>query len=119
VTFDAADTVTARFVRPDRALVGVVGGGFTHDLSRRHGLRVDLRLLLRPNAVDTEINASPDVPTRTPAAELASATTPSVQHSNTGSGATLSGPAITAFRTRDGSGVQIDTAFTAGYFWRF
>jgi hypothetical protein len=31
----------------------------------------------------------------------------------------LSGPAINAFRTREGSGVQIDTALTVGYFWRF
>ena len=108
-----------RFVRPDRALVGVVGGGFTYDLARRHGFRVDLRLHVRPNAVDTQISASPAVTTRTPAAMMESATTPSVQFSNTGSNATLSGSAITAFKTREGSGVQIDTALTVGYFWRF
>ena len=68
VTCNEADTVTVRFVRPDRALVGVVGGGFTYDLSRRHGFRVDLRLHVRPNAVDTELSASPAVTTRTPAA---------------------------------------------------
>ena len=31
----------------------------------------------------------------------------------------LSGRAITAFRTREASGLQIDTALTVGYFWRF
>ena len=119
VSFNEADTVTVRFVRPDRSLVGLVGGGFTYDLSRRHGVRVDLRRHVRPNAVDTEISANPAVPTRNPSALMESATTPSVQFSNTGSDATLSGPAITAFRTREGSGMQIDTALTVGYFWRF
>ena len=121
VTFNQVDTVTMRFVRPDRALVGVVGGGFTYDLSRRHGLRVDLRLHLRPNAVDTEVSAAPSATTGAPGTvmTIGSATTPTVVFSNTGSGATLSGPAITAFRTREGSGVQIDTALTVGYFWRF
>jgi len=117
-----SDTVTVRWVRPDRALVGLVGGGFTYDLSRRHGLRVDLRLHVRPNAVDTEISARPTATTGTPTLALASQVTPSVQFSNTGSvenRSTLSGPAITAFRTRDGSGVQIDTALSVGYFWRF
>jgi hypothetical protein len=122
VRFDEADTVTVRLVQPERALVGVVGGGFTHDLSRRQGLRVDLRLHLRPNAVDTEVSASPAVKTGTPAWRLASGVTPSVQFSNMGSTeirSSLSGPAISAFRTRAGSGVQIDTALTVGYFWRF
>ena len=117
-----SDTVTVRWVRPDIALVGLVGGGFTYDLSRRHGLRVDLRLHVRPNAVDTEISARPTATTGTPALTLASQVAPSVQFSNTGSAATrstLSGPAITAFRTRESSGVQIDTALTVGYFWRF
>jgi len=122
VTYNEADTVTVRFVRPDGALVGLVGGGFDYTLSGRRGLRVDLRVHIRQNAVDTEVSASPAVTTRTPAATFASGTTPSVQHSNVGSTespSTLSGPAITAFRAREGSGVQIDTALTVGYFWRF
>jgi hypothetical protein len=122
VTYNEADTVTVRFVRPDRALVGLVGGGFAYDLSPRRGFRVDLRLHVRPNAVDTEVSAGPTVTSRTPAAAIASATTPSVQFSNLGSTetrSTLSGPAIVGFRTREGSGVQIDTALTVGYFWRF
>lgn len=121
LSFNEADTVTVRFVRPDRALVGVVGGGFTYDVSRGHGFRIDLRLHVRPNAVDTEISATPSVRTGPPGAvaTFGSATTPTVVQSNTGSGGTLSGPAITAFRTRESSGVQIDTALTVGYFWRF
>lgn len=38
ITFNDADTVTVRFARPDRALIGVVGGGVTYDLAPRHGL---------------------------------------------------------------------------------
>jgi hypothetical protein len=120
--FNEGDTVTVRWVRPDHALAGLMGGGFTYDLSRRNGFRVDLRLHVRPNAVDTEVSARPSVTTGTPAIAFSSQTTPSVQYSNTGSAetrSTLSGPAITAFRTREGSGVQIDTALTVGYFWRF
>ena len=119
VSYNEVDAVTVRFVRPERALVGVVGGGFRYDLSRRHGLRIDLRLHVTPYAVDTEVSATPLVRTGTPAAMIASNTTPTVQFSNTGSGATLSGPPITAFKTREGLGVQINTALTAGYFWRF
>jgi hypothetical protein len=53
-------------------------------------------------------------------ASLGSATTPSVTFTNNPSlRSSLSGPPITAFRTREGSGVQIDTAFTLGYFRRF
>jgi hypothetical protein len=54
---------------------------------------------------------------------FASATAPSGQFSNnpaaTAARSTLSGPTITAFTTREGSGARIDTALTVGYFWRF
>jgi len=119
ITFNDADTVTVRFTRPDRALIGVVGGGVTYDLARRHGIRIDLRLLIRANTVDTEVSATPSWRTGTPAGSISSATIPSVAFNNTGSGHTFSGPPITAFRTRQGSGWQIDTALTVGYFWRF
>jgi hypothetical protein len=119
ITFDDADTVTVRFARPDRTVIGVVGGGFTYDLARRHGVRIDLRLHITPNAVDTEVSAGPSWRTGTPAGSISSATIPSVAFNNRGSGNTFSGPAITAFKTREGSGWQIDTAFTVGYFWRF
>ena len=118
--FNGSDTVTLRWARPDRAFVSLVGGGFTYDVSRRHGLRVDFRLHLRPNAVDTDVSASPAAQTETPGRAIASATIPSVQTSSTSSErSTLSGPAISAFRTRESSGVQIDTALTVGYFWHF
>jgi hypothetical protein len=52
-------------------------------------------------------------------ASLESATTPSVTFTNNpGIRSSLSGPTITAFRTREGSGVQFDTALTIGYFRR-
>ena len=122
VTFNESDTVTVRLSEPDLSLVGVIGGGFTHDLSSRHGFRADVRFHLKPNAVDTEISASPAIAPANPAFRVASATTPSVQHSNLAPAearSSLSGPAITAFRTREGSGLHTDTALTVGYFWRF
>ena len=38
ITCNDADTVTVRFARLDRALIGVVGGGVTYDPAPRHGL---------------------------------------------------------------------------------
>lgn len=97
-----------------------MGGGFTLDLSARHGIRVDLRGHVTSNAVDTEVSASPLTINGTPTASLGSATTPSVTFTNNaGLRSSLSGPTITALRTREGSGVQIDTAVTIGYLRRF
>src|SRR5262245_33019235 len=59
LSYNEADTVTVRFIRPDSAIIGLIGGGFTYDLSRAGGFRVDLRLHVRPNDVDTEITATP------------------------------------------------------------
>ena len=118
--FNETDTVTERFVRPDRALAGIMGGGFTMDLSDRHGLRIDLRWQVMSNAVDTELGASPFGSKGTPTASLGSATSPTVTFNNIeGLRSSLSGPPITAFATREGSGLQIETALTIGYFWRF
>jgi hypothetical protein len=118
--FNQTDTVTVRFTRSDRALAGVMGGGLTFDLSARHGLRVDLRWHITSNTVDTEVNASPLTINGTPVASLGSATTPSVTFTNNaGLRSSLSGPPITAFRTREGTGLQIETTLTIGYFWRF
>ena len=119
--FDESDTVVVQFARPNRALVGMFGGGFTYDVSRRHGVRVDFRVQMSPNQLDTLVSASPFVKTGTPAASTSSATTPTVVFSNRGPSfpETLSGPAITAFRTHQGSGVQFETALTVGYFLRF
>ena len=118
--FNETDSATVRFVRPDRALAGVMGGGFTLDLSDRNGFRFDLRWHVTSNAVDTEVSASPLTINGTPMASLGSATTPSVTFTNNPNlRPSLSGPPITAFRTREGTGVRIDTAFTIGYFRRF
>ena len=121
LSYNETDTVSVRFTRPNSAIVGVIGGGFTYEVSGGRGFRVDLRLQVRPNTVDTEISATPSVRTGTPGATaaFASNTSPTVVISNTGSGGTLTAPPITAFKTREGSGWRIDTALTFGYFWRF
>jgi hypothetical protein len=118
--FGERDTVSVRWVRPGRALAGLAGGGLTYDLSRRHGVRGDVRFHITANALDTVISTSPSVAAGTPAFAFASATTPSGQFSNNAAArSTLSAPAIAAFTTREGSGARIDTAFTVGYYWRF
>jgi hypothetical protein len=118
VSFAEADIVVLRFVRPERTFVGLVGGGLSYDLSRRSGLRIDLRLHVRPNAVDTVVSATPAA-SGAPAFTLGSATTPSVVFSTSGATGTFNGPAIDGFKTRASSGAQFDTAIAVGYFWRF
>jgi hypothetical protein len=107
----------------DRTLLGLVGGGFTYDLAARHGIRTDLRLHISANTLDTEVTATPSIVVGAPGRSFASATTPSAQYSNdpatNGARSSLSGPPLTAFRTRDGSGARIDTSVTVGWFWRF
>ena len=120
VVFNETDTVTVRFARPDSAFAGIAGGGFTLNVSRRSGVRIDMRWHFTANAIETEVNASPFVAKGTPAASLGSATTPTVVFTNNVNLlSSLSGPAITSFKTREGSGMQIDPVLTAGYFWRF
>lgn len=121
--FSEGDTVTVRWVRPDRSVVGLLGAGFTHDLSGRHGIRGDVRVHVRPHAIDTVVSATPATQVLTPPRAFASATTPSVQYSNnpvgTGVRSTLSGAPVSGFTTREASGWQVDTAVGVGYFWRF
>jgi len=122
--FNERDSVVVRWLRPDRTLVGLAGGGITYDLSRRYGVRAEVRLLISPNSLDTELSATPSIAVGAPGRSFASATTPSVQYSNGSAAAaaarsTLTGPAIAAFTTRESSGARIDAAITFGWFWRF
>ena len=85
-------------------------------------IRATVFLLLVGCLSTLRISASPAIAPANPAFRVASPTTPSVQHSNLAPAearSSLSGPAITAFRTREGSGIHTDMALTVGYFWRF
>jgi hypothetical protein len=120
--FHETDSVTVRYTAGDQAAVGVLGAGFKYLLSPHVGLRLDYRTYLGPNRASTFVNGNPVVSTLTPAGSGASATTPGIQFSNDSSigiPSSLSGPAITDFRTFTGSGVQRHARLTIGVFWRF
>jgi hypothetical protein len=122
---DEKDLVTVRVSVPDNDLVGVVGAGARYVASPRWGMRVDGRVYLGRDRLDTVVDASPSVAANGPVspAPLSSSTTPSIQFSNnppgTGPQSNLTGEAITGFRTYEGSGVRSQFALTAGLFWRF
>lgn len=115
------DTVTLHYVA-ENALVTVLGGGIKRDVSARWGLRADVRAYLSRNTVSVLLDANPAVATGTPAGFIASFTNPSLQVSNnpsTGVQSTLSGPAISGFKTFTGSGTQTHVSMTVGFFTRF
>jgi hypothetical protein len=118
--FNESDVVTVHFAAKDAAPVGLFGGGVRYALSSRQGLRVDVRVHLSPNALDTQVDAHPSAVIGTPAFSINSATTPTVVFSNTSATrSNLTGPAITDLKTFAGSGLNVQTNLTVGYFVRF
>jgi hypothetical protein len=119
------DRVTLRVSVPDNVFVGVVGAGAKYLASPRWGMRVDGRLYLASNKLETVVNATPSVSTNGPTNlfPLSSASSPSIQFSNnapgTGPQSNLTGPPVADFRAFEGSGLRTQFALTAGLFWRF
>lgn len=113
------DFVMVRFEPPGRAAIGVVGGGFTYDVSARHGVRVDARVLLGRGGINTSVRAVPSVPPIALTTSLSSETDPGLQISTApGVRTTLSG-GTTEFRTFTGTGIDARVDLTVGYFFRF
>lgn len=115
-----SDVVKVHFAAKDRGPVGVFGGGVKYALSPRQGLRVDLRVHLSPNSLDTLVDAQPNRVTGTPPFSIPSTTSPALVFSNTSATrSSLSGPAIADLKTFAGSGTDLQTRLTVGYFIRF
>lgn len=115
-----SDVVKVHFASKDTAPVGVFGGGVKYALSGRQGLRVDLRVHVSRNSVDTLVDAQPNRVAGTPPFSIPSATVPTLVFSNTPSTrSSLSGPAIADLKTFTGSGTDLQSSLTVGYFVRF
>lgn len=117
-----SDRVVIRHETTRHGLAGVVGGGVKLMASRRWGVRLDARLYLSDTSSRTVLDANPEVATLTPAGQLSSVTSPSLQLSNnptTGFPSSLSGPAVTEFTTFDASGIRPQLAISGGLLWRF
>jgi hypothetical protein len=123
VNFDETDTVTIRTVTRDRAAIGVVGGGFTYEVTPRHGLRADARLHVGGPTVNTVIDATPASATSSTASVLfIVGSNPTIRFSTGGpltSPSSLSGPRIEGLETFTGSGTSRQVTVTIGYFVRF
>jgi hypothetical protein len=115
-----SDVVKVHFTSRDTAPVGVFGGGVKYALSGRQGLRVDLRIHVSRNSLDTLADAQPARLLATPSFSIPSATVPALVFSNTSATrSSLSGPAIANLRTFTGSGSDLQSSLTVGYFVRF
>ena len=117
---DESDAVRVHFTARDTVAVGVVGGGLKYAISPRQGLRVDARVHFSPNAIDTLVDARPSLVPGTPAFVIPSTTTPAIVFSNTSTTrGNLTGPSIVDLKTFSGSGLDIQSSVTVGYFVRF
>lgn len=109
-----------RFTTDERAFAGVFGGGVKFALSPRQGVRAELRVSTAPSATAIRIDARPAAVTGSPAFSLSSFTTPSLVFSNTPAVRhNLSGAPIADLKTFTGSGRDVETSLTVGYFFRF
>lgn len=130
-SYNETDRVVVRDTRDARSFAGILGGGLKYEVSPRWGIRLDARVSLSSNPESTGLDADPDVALgQLPAGRVTLNADPTIQFGNssnpvTGLGvtaiapSTLSGPAITGFRTWSGSGVSSRTDVVVGIFWRF
>jgi len=122
VVHDETDRVTLRYGVDRRVLVGVIGGGVDYAVSRRWGVRLDVRAHAGRSGVRNLVDATPSIKTLTPATVLALPTNPSIQFSNnpsTGAQSSLAGPAVADLQTFRGTGVRLQTNIASGVYWRF
>ena len=118
--FEESDAVLVHFAQKDTAPVGLFGGGVKYALTPRQGLRADVRVHIGPSSVDTLVDTLPNSVPGTPMFSITSATTPALVFSNTSfQRSNLTGPAIADLKTFTGSGLDIQTSLTVGYYLRF
>ena len=118
---DESDRVVVTLNQKKNNPMGLLGGGFTFDLSPSSGLRADVRLLLSSMRDRVTLSAAPGVIAGTPTQVLTTAANinPGLQFSTqSGVRTTLSGPNenLTIFT---GSGLGKQIAFSLGVFARF
>jgi hypothetical protein len=124
VPFDQTDTVVIQAMRAKRP-VGILGGGWSHDLTRRWGVTADLRIALSANAVKTLLDARPTEVLQTDRSRelvLIFPSSPSLVFNNASApsfNSTLGGPALSSFVTFSGAGLQLRTQIAGGVFLRF
>jgi hypothetical protein len=120
--FDETDSIRVHSSQPDRSLVGVIGGGIKFDVTRRHGLRVDVRAHLSGHATETLVDASPSVAHLSPEFFIWVNRNPSVVFANYAASpipSSLTGDQVSGLTTFTGTGTFVQLNVTAGYYFRF
>lgn len=118
--FNESDFLSIELTDAERSLVGVFGGGITWDLSRRQGLRADVRILAGNNGLQTLVDASPFAQTGTLPDPIATRTNPAIQFSNqTGVRSSLSDTTTNELVTFSGGGFGSRVQLGVGYFVKF
>ncbi len=119
------DTVTVHFAESNNnAFTGVGGGGIRYFLSPHLGIRVDLRAYLYDHPFTTLLDVTPStVSTATAVVVSAGTGGPAIasrtEVPNIAAYSSLSGPALSGFKSFTGSGMQREIYFTWGLFYRF
>jgi hypothetical protein len=121
VPYDETDSVTITSTRTTRPFV-LVGGGWSHDLSRRWGVAGDLRVMLSGVGETTSVATNPHVVVQADRSRtllLFTETSPSLVFSNDPLFKSSLSDSLASFPTFVATGLQIRAELTAGIFLRF
>lgn len=119
-TINESDNLTIRYTSL-ASLLGMVGGGFDVAAWARSGIRVDARVFLGGDKVETILDAQGTPRDSDPAGAVYTFTNPAIQWSSSQQlvgRSSLSG-AVSGFRTLTGTRVQTPVVVTVGCFFRF
>ena len=96
------------------------GGGLRIRLSRASGIRVEYRLAMVQNHINTLVTTTPVRTNSAPSDAIWSSLTPGIQFSNDPAYDTnLSAPALSSFKALSGSGFRPRHGLTLGYYFTF
>jgi hypothetical protein len=130
-SFNETDSITVRDTRSTQTAIAVLGGGVKFHVSPRWGVRIDARVFIGENSGSTELDATPTVALgQLPAGRVTLNADPTIQFGNssnpvTGLGvtalapSTLSGPALSGFRTWAADGISTHASIATGIYLRF
>jgi hypothetical protein len=120
VPINENDTVTVHYGDGGHTAVALFGGGITHNLSPRSGIRADVRAYVGKNGARVTVDTSPVSIPAAPTGFLAIGTSPPIQWSTAGIlQSNLGGLPIASFQSFAGSGVRLQVSATVGYVLRF
>jgi hypothetical protein len=119
-TISESDDLSIRF-GSSVSLLGMAGGGFDLASWTRSGIRVDARVFLGMDKIETVLDAQGTPHEATPTGANFTFTSPAIQWSNdqTGIGRSSLSGTVTGYTTLTGTHFQAPVLVTVGYFFRF